>query len=500
MIKKILVANRGEIAVRIIRGCRELGIPTVAVYSEVDRESLHVQVADEAVCIGPPAPLQSYLNIEAIIKTAKATRADAIHPGYGFLAENHLFARRCEEEGITFIGPDSQALKLVGDKVASRETMVEAGVPIIPGMMHKGGATDDFLREAEKIGYPVLVKASAGGGGKGMRVVRSKDELQEAVEAGMREAKSAFGDESVYIEKYIEEPRHIEFQILADKHGHAVHLFERECSIQRRHQKIIEETPSPALDEALREKMGETALKVVKASGYSNAGTVEFLLDQEGNFYFLEVNARLQVEHPVTELVTGIDLVHQQIRIASGAALSVRQKDLEQRGHAIECRIYAEDPENNFLPSPGKIFFMQEPAGPGVRHDCGIYSGWTVPVHYDPILSKLIVWGENRDVAGKRMMSALGELTILGIQTTVGFLRDVIVHPEFAAGRTYTSFIERHLADWGEDQDGECLNVALAAAAIASFNEASRPKSSNRFREEVYTPWRTVGKWEIASS
>ena len=500
MMKKILIANRGEIAVRIARGCRELGVPTVAVYSEVDRESLHVQTADEAVCIGPPPPLQSYLNIDAIIKTAKATGADAIHPGYGFLAENHLFAQRCEEENIVFIGPDSRALKLVGDKVASRETMIRADVPIIPGMMHKGGGSEEFVEEAEKIGYPVLIKASAGGGGKGMRVVRSKEELKEAVEAGMREAKSAFGDESVYIEKYIEEPRHIEFQILADKHGRAVHLFERECSIQRRHQKIVEETPSTALSEELRAKMGKTALKVVKASGYSNAGTVEFLLDQDGSFYFLEVNARLQVEHPVTELVTGIDLVHQQIHIASGEELTIQQGELKQRGHAIECRIYAENPESNFLPSPGKILFMQEPSGPGVRHDCGIYSGWTVPVHYDPILSKLIVWGENREIACQRMIGALSELTILGIQTTTGFLGDVVAHPEFAAGRTYTSFIEKNMTDWRESQEGECLNVALAAAAVASFENTFRPKASTQLREETYSPWRTIGKWEVTSS
>lgn len=500
MIKKLLIANRGEIAVRIMRGCRELGIPTVAVYSEVDRESLHVQAADEAVCIGPPAPLQSYLSIDAIMDTAKATGADAIHPGYGFLAENHLFAQWCEEEGIVFIGPDSKALKLVGDKVASRETMTKAEVPIIPGMMHKGGRTEDFMAEADRIGYPVLIKASLGGGGKGMRVVRSKDELKEAVEAGMREAKSAFGDESVYIEKYIEEPRHVEFQILADKHGHAIHLFERECSIQRRHQKIVEETPSTALSEELRAEMGEIALKVVKASGYTNAGTVEFLLDKDGNFYFLEVNARLQVEHPITELVTGVDLVHQQIRIASGEKLPLRQEDLKQRGHAIECRIYAEDPENNFLPSPGKILFMQEPGGPGVRHDCGVYSGWTVPVHYDPILSKLIVWGENREIARQRMISALSELTILGIQTTVGFLRDVVAHPEFGAGRTYTSFIEKNMTVWKEGGERECLDVALAAAAITSLENKSRPKGTVQLREEALTPWQTVGKWEIASS
>ena len=469
MIKKVLIANRGEIAVRIVRGCRELGIPTVAVYSEVDRESLHVQAADEAVCIGPPAPLQSYLNIDAIINTAQATGADAIHPGYGFLAENHLFAKRCEDEGIVFIGPNSEALKLVGDKVASRETMIEAGVPIIPGMMHKGGTAEDFMAEADTIGYPVLVKASAGGGGKGMRVVRSKDALREAVAAGMREARSAFGDESVYIEKFIEEPRHIEFQIVADVHGNAVHLFERECSIQRRHQKIVEETPSTALNAELRAKMGETALQVVRASGYSNAGTVEFLLDEGGHFYFLEVNARLQVEHPVTELVTGVDLVHQQIRIASGETLTLRQDDVKQRGHAIECRIYAEDPEQNFLPAPGTILVMQEPGGPGVRHDCGIYTGWTVPVNYDPILSKLIVWGETREVARQRMISALSELTILGIQTTVGFLKDVVAHPEFAAGRTHTSFIEKNMAGWKEEGKKEWLDVALAAAAISSL-------------------------------
>jgi acetyl-CoA carboxylase biotin carboxylase subunit len=499
MFNKILVANRGEIAVRVMRACRELGIPTVAVYSEVDRESLHVQTADEAVCIGPAAPLQSYLNADAIIRAVRKTGADAIHPGYGFLSENHLFTQRCEDEGIVFIGPDSKALKLVGDKVASRETMMQAGVPLIPGMMHRGCGADDFASEAEKIGYPVLVKASAGGGGKGMRIVRSKGELKEAMEAGMREAKSAFGDESVYIEKYIEEPRHIEFQILADKRGNAVHLFERECSIQRRHQKIVEETPSIALNDELRRRMGKIALKVVEASGYSNAGTVEFLVDREEHFYFLEVNARLQVEHPVTELVTGIDLVHQQIRIASGKELGLRQEDLEQRGHAIECRIYAEDPQNNFLPSPGKILFMQEPSGPGVRHDCGIYSGWTVPVQYDPILSKLIVWGENRDVACRRMVSALSELTILGIRTTVGFLRDIIAHPQFAAGRTYTSFIEEHMSDWTEAGKKEYVDVALAAAAISSHGQHSYVKTLNVSREQAPTPWQTVGRWEIAS-
>ncbi len=499
-IHKILVANRGEIAVRVMRGCREMGIPTVAVYSEVDRDSLHVQMADEAILIGPPPPLESYLNIEAIIGAVRASGADAIHPGYGFLSENHLFARRCEEEGVVFIGPGSEAMKLVGDKVASRETMEKAGVPLIPGMMHKGGSPDRFAAEAEKIGYPVLVKASAGGGGKGMRVVRSREALREGIEAGMREARSAFGDESVYIEKFIEDPRHIEFQILADRHGHAVHLFERECSIQRRHQKVVEETPSPALDEDLRLRMGETALKVVRASGYTNAGTVEFLLDTNGDFYFLEVNARLQVEHPVTELVTGLDLVHQQIRVACGERLAFRQEDLRQRGHAIECRIYAEDPARNFMPSPGTILFMQEPGGPGVRHDCGIYSGWTVPVNYDPILSKVVTWGENREIARRRMIAALSELAILGIETTTGFLRDVLAHPEFAAGRTSTSFIERHLAGWKENGESGNLEIALAAAAL--FRQQDTFTSSRASGRSIRkpSPWQTVGKWEIASS
>ncbi|UCE21889.1 MAG: ATP-grasp domain-containing protein [Candidatus Aminicenantes bacterium] len=359
MFKKILIANRGEIAVRIIKACQEMGISTVAVYSEADRESLHVQMADEAFCIGPAPAVESYLHMDGIIRTAHAAGAEAIHPGYGFLAENAEFDRLCEKENIVFIGPNSKALKLVGDKVRSRQTMEKAGVPIIPGM--KGIPKDfyEFESEAKKIGYPVMIKASAGGGGKGMRVVSSPKDLKSALEAGMREAKSAFGDESVYLEKFIEEPRHVEFQVLADNHGNVVHLFERECSIQRRHQKIVEETPSQALTPELRQRMGETAKKVMQVSGYNNAGTVEFLLDKDKNFYFLEVNARLQVEHPVTELTTGVDLVHQQVLIASGEKLSFKQEDLSQRGHSIEGRIYAEDPHTNFLPSSGKVLFLK---------------------------------------------------------------------------------------------------------------------------------------------
>jgi len=371
MFKKILIANRGEIAVRIIKACREMSISTVAVFSEADRNSLHVISADEALLIGPAPAIDSYLNIDRIMEAAKKTGAEAIHPGYGFLAENADFVKRCEAEGIVFIGPNSKAMRLVGDKVRSRQTMEKAGIPIIPGMKGIPSRMEDYATEAERIGYPIMIKASAGGGGKGMRVVHSEMDLLAGLEAGQREAKSAFGDESIYLEKYIVEPRHVEFQVLADNHGHVVHLFERECSIQRRHQKIVEESPSQALDPELREKMGETAKKVIQVSGYNNAGTVEFLMDRDRNFYFLEVNARLQVEHPVTEFITGIDLVHQQIAIASGEKLSISQDELEQKGHAIECRIYAEDPFNNFLPSAGKVHFLKEPSGPGVRHDCG---------------------------------------------------------------------------------------------------------------------------------
>jgi acetyl-CoA carboxylase biotin carboxylase subunit len=496
MFNKILIANRGEIAVRIMKACRELGIKSVAVYSTIDRNALHVQVADEAVCIGGAPPGESYLNIEAIIEAVKKAGAEAVHPGYGFLAENYLFAQRCESENIVFIGPNSKAMKLVGDKVASREVTGKAGIPLIPGMKNKSTNVDECLAEAEKIGYPVLLKASGGGGGKGMRVVNSRAELAAAVEAGMREAQAAFGDPSIYLEKFIEQPRHIEFQVLADNHGNAVHLFERECSIQRRHQKIIEETPSTALDEDLRRRMGETALKVVEVSGYTNAGTVEMLLDKNKNYYFLEVNARLQVEHPVTELVAGIDLVHAQIRLAAGEKLWLKQGQLGQKGHAIECRIYAEDPENNFLPSAGKILYMREPSGPGLRHDCGIYSGYEVSVYYDPILSKLIAWAPDRELCCKRMATALAGFPILGIKTNVEFLKEVISHPEFLAGRTRTDFITRHMSNWKPASGEDVLNDALLAAAIyskyAGKNAAAVYKS-----DEITSPWRMMEGWQI---
>jgi acetyl-CoA carboxylase biotin carboxylase subunit len=499
MFKKILIANRGEIAIRVVKACREMGILTVAVYSDADRKSLHVQIADEAVAIGPPPAVESYLNMDRIIAAARATGAEAIHPGYGFLAENSDFARRCEKEKIVFIGPNSNALELVGDKVRARQTMAKAGVSIIPGMNSIPKDLSEYNAAAKKLSYPVMIKASAGGGGKGMRIVCGEQELRPALEAGRREAKSAFGDESVYLEKYIEEPRHVEFQVLADNYGNTVHLFERECSIQRRHQKIVEESPSQALDPELRTKMGETAKKVVRAAGYNNAGTVEFLLDKNNNDYFLEVNARLQVEHPVTELCTGVDLVHQQIRIASGEKLSFNQMDLQQRGHAIECRIYAEDPKNNFLPSSGKILFLKEPKGPGVRHDCGVYSGWEVPIYYDPILAKLIVWAENRESACDRMLAALDDYVILGISTSIRFLKDIIGHSEFRAGRTNTGFIKNHFENWEEKaKSGDELRLALSAAAFDALNSGlSRKSVMSAGQEATVSAWQALGHWRL---
>ncbi|MCK4547954.1 MAG: acetyl-CoA carboxylase biotin carboxylase subunit [Candidatus Eisenbacteria sp.] len=497
MLKKILVANRGEIAVRVLRAAREMGIPTVAVYSEADDDAFHLRFADETVCIGPAEPAASYLNFDRIFEAVETTGADALHPGYGFLAENYQFAQECEKQGITFIGSSSESIRLLGSKTESRQAMMAAGIPLIPGMHATADSTEEFVAEAGKVGYPVLIKAAGGGGGKGMRIVRDESGLEEAVAAARREAGSAFGNDAVYLEKLIEKPRHVEFQILADQHGNAIHLFERECSIQRRHQKIVEESPSVALDPELRQRMGETAVKVVLASNYTNAGTVEFLLDRNREFYFLEVNTRIQVEHPVTELITGIDLVKAQIRIAAGEPLGIRQEDLLQRGHAIECRVYAEDPENNFLPCAGKILFAEEPVGPGIRVDSGIYSGYTVPVHYDPILSKVIVWAETRDEAIQKMRQALAAYPILGIRTIVPFLGAVLDHPEFVGGNTYTDFIDEHLKDWTlETDEGDVLDAALIAGALATSKRTTDLPAGVR---RMPTPWETLGKWEIAA-
>ena len=498
MFKKILIANRGEIAVRIIRACREMAIRSVAVYSEADRSALHVQLADEAYSIGPSAPLESYLAMDKIIETARKADVDAIHPGYGFLAENHHFAAICEEQGIVFIGPGAQAMKLVGDKVASRKTLSRVGIPIIPGMKTKSGTYEKYRDTAAKIGYPVMIKASAGGGGKGMRIVNDAKTLKSALEAGRREAGTAFGDASVYLEKVIRHPRHIEFQVLADNEGNSIHLFERECSIQRRHQKIVEETPSTALDASLRERMGETAVQIVRETGYTNAGTVEFLLDEDGVYYFLEVNARIQVEHPITEMVTGIDLVQRQIRIASGEALDICQSDLQQRGHAIECRLYAEDPKSGFLPSLGRILFQNDPSGPGIRMDSGIYSGYEVTRYYDPILAKLITWGEDRECARKRMVQALKETVILGISTTVPYLIAVMENRAFIKGRTTTDFIQTQMQEWKAESDKRTHHIAILAAALQSGG----PKAYRDDEAEGmnYSPWLTGGRWRAGTS
>jgi len=498
MFDKVLIANRGEIACRIIHACRELDIPSVVVYSEADATALHVLEADEAICVGPPPPLESYLAIDKIIAAAKETGCCAIHPGYGFLAENHTFAQKCKDEGLVFIGSSPESIRVMGNKVEARQMMIKAGVPVIPGMQASAVDVDLFSKEADKVGYPVLLKAAAGGGGKGMRVVEKADELAEALEGAQREAKSAFGDDSVYLEKFIENPRHIEFQVFGDTHGNAVHLFERECSIQRRHQKIVEETPSVALTPEIRQKMGEAAVKVVKACDYSNAGTVEFLLDKNSNFYFLEMNTRIQVEHPITEMVVGVDLVVEQIKVAAGHELSYKQDELTQKGHAIECRVYAEDAANKFLPAAGTIHYMKEPSGPGVRVDGGVYSGVEVSVFYDPILSKLITWGPDREAARKRMIKALSEYVILGVTTQVDYLRDVLNHKEFIEGRTYTDFIPTHMPEWSPAETDESSVPIILAAGVVHGQMASRNVGTGMQSEEAMpTPWQTVGKWEI---
>lgn len=449
MFNKILIANRGEIACRVIRACRELGIETVAIYSEADREALHVQMADEAYCVGPTPSQKSYLNIPNIISAASIAKVDAIHPGYGFLSENSHFAEICEECGFTFIGPSPEVIDKMGDKASARRTMIAAGVPVVPGT--EMGITDkaQAIQKAEEIGYPVIIKASAGGGGRGMRVAHHRAELLQSIDTASAEAEAAFGNAEVYLEKYIEEPRHIEFQILADSYGHVIHLGERDCSIQRRHQKVLEEAPSPALTEELRKKMGDAAVKAAAAVGYVNAGTIEFLLDKNNEFYFMEMNTRIQVEHPVTELITGIDLVKSQIRIAAGQELTLKQEDIEFRGAAIECRINAEDPERNFMPSPGTVTAFFTPGGPGVRLDSAIYPGYTIPPYYDSMVGKLIVWGADRDEAIARMKRALDEFVIDGVKTTIPFHHLVLNNAFFRRGEVYTNFIQRRILNQG---------------------------------------------------
>ena len=499
MFRKVLIANRGEIAVRVIRACRELGISPVAVYSQVDRQALHVQMADEAYLIGPAPAAESYLVIDRIIAAALACGAEAIHPGYGFLAENADFARACEQQGLVFIGPPSAAIALMGDKTAARRAMQQAGVPVVPGIDHVLQDDAEARQVIAAMGYPVMIKAALGGGGKGMRLVRDEGGLAEALRAARSEARSSFGDPAIYIEKYVTNPRHIEIQVLADAHGRIIHLGERECSLQRRHQKVVEESPAPLMTEDLRARMGQAAVRVAQAANYCNAGTVEFLVDPERNFYFLEMNTRLQVEHPVTEMVTGLDLVKAQIRIAAGEPLAWRQDEVVLRGAAIECRIYAEDPDFNFRPSPGRITILRSPAGAWVRDDRGVHVGGEVSPYYDPLVAKLIVWGPSRMEAIARMRRALDEYIIAGIRTTIPFHRWLMDDEEFQAGSLDTGFIERRYQPLRPKLAVLTQDLPLIAAALdylAATKQAAANQAANGEPERT-SPWKLAGRVEL---
>jgi len=499
-IKKILIANRGEIAIRINRTCRELGFSTVAVFSDVDRRALHVRYADEAYLLGAAPSKDSYLNIERIIQIAKEHDVDAIHPGYGFLSENFEFAQACEEAEITFIGPSSEVIKIMGDKEIARETMIKAGIPVVPGTEGKSRLSDDeLILAAEEIGYPLLIKASAGGGGKGMRSVFKSDEMISAIKMARTESQSAFGDDNVYIEKMIDKARHIEFQILADQHGNTIHLGERECSIQRRHQKLLEEAPSPYLNNhpELRQKMGEMAIKAAKAVNYENAGTVEFLVDKKENFYFLEMNTRLQVEHPITEAITGIDIVEEQIRIARGRQLSITQDELQINGWAIECRINSEDAYNNFLPSVGIIIEHAAPSGPGVRIDTGVYNSFEITPYYDPLISKLIVWGKSRAQAILRTRRALEEYKIVGIVSNLPFHQNLINQTRFMAGNYDSQFVEERFSMKKADESKEIYpEIAAIFATLSAFRRTELSAHIIRRAERDTSNWKWVGRWE----
>ena len=448
MFDKILIANRGEIAVRIIRACREMGIKTVAVYSEADKDSLHTMLADEAICIGPASSGQSYLNMERILAATVAMKAEAIHPGFGFLSENARFAEMCQRCNIAFIGPSAEIISRMGNKSEARKTMMEAGVPVVPGSKEPVHTAEEALEMAKTIGFPIMIKASSGGGGKGMRVSRSEEDFEANFQNAQMESIKGFSDDTMYLERYVERPRHIEFQIMADQFGHVVHLGERDCSIQRRHQKVLEESPSVAISEELRKEMGETAVRAAKAVGYENAGTIEFLLDKNGNYYFMEMNTRIQVEHPVTEMVSGLDLIKEQIRVAAGEPLSVSQEDIRIKGHAIECRINAENPAKNFMPCPGLITNVHIPGGSGVRVDTHVYNGYKVPANYDSMLMKLIVHGKDREEAIAKMRSALGELIIEGIDTNLDFQFEILSNEAYQAGDIDTDFIPKHFPEY----------------------------------------------------
>jgi len=498
MFSKILIANRGEIAVRVIRACHEMGIAAVAVFSEVDRTALHVLHADEAYSIGAGPAAESYLNIERVLDAARRSGAQAIHPGYGFLSENPRFARACEEAGIKFIGPPVAAMEAMGSKTRARQHMEEAGVPFVPGTARGLKSVAEAEQVATEVGFPVMLKAAAGGGGKGMRLVEKAAELASAFEAARSEAQRSFGADEVYLEKAITNPRHIEMQVLADEHGNTVHLGERECSIQRRHQKVLEEAPSPAVSAEMRRQMGEIAVRAAKAVGYTNAGTIEFLVDANGAFYFLEMNTRLQVEHPVTELVTGLDLVQLQIRIAAGERLPFGQDDVEIRGHAIECRVYAEDPDNNYFPSPGTITSLFAPSGPGIRVDSGIYQGWNVPIEYDPLLAKLVGYGETREQAIGRLQRALQEYSIGGIKTNLRLFRRILTQPEFVAGNANTGLLGRMSRTNAEIPDAEGEQIAAIAAGIFSMlaEKGSSRAIANAGESVAPSSWRRTARTE----
>jgi acetyl-CoA carboxylase biotin carboxylase subunit len=499
VMKRVLIANRGEIAVRIIRACREAGLESVAVYSDADASARHVLLADRACRIGPAPAAESYLNIAAVLAAATASGADAVHPGYGFLSERAAFARACDEAGLTFIGPPGDVIERMGSKIAARELMQSAGVPVVPGATPPDQSDDGIAAAADRLGYPILVKASAGGGGKGMRVVRTVSEVREAAASARREAVAAFGDGTLYVERLIERPRHVEVQVFADSHGRVVHLFERECSVQRRHQKIIEESPSPSLTAAVRARIGEAAVAAARAAGYRNAGTIEFLLEGSGDaakFYFLEMNTRLQVEHPVTEAVTGTDLVRAQLEVAAGGALPWTQDALAQRGHAIECRVYAEDPANGFLPQAGPLLLYREPAGPGIRVDSGVAEGDRIGVNYDPLIAKVTAYADSREHAIARVTAALRSFPILGVRTNVGFLLTVLAHKAFVSGAVHTGFVDDAAAELTKRPAPPPEAIAAAAMALRpSSGQAAMPGAASTPRRERPDPWAHLDRW-----
>lgn len=495
-IRKILIANRGEIAVRIIRACRELGIGTVAVYSDADRAAPHVAMADEAYRLGPAPATSSYLRGDLILEISHRSGADAIHPGYGFLSENADFAEMCDRAAKKFIGPSAAAMRALGSKTQARQAADAAGLPRVPGSTTGLSSIEEALSVAKSIGYPVMLKAAAGGGGKGMRAVLDETQMPSAFQSAGSEAERAFGSGEVYLEKLIERPRHIEIQVIADEHGHCIALGERDCTVQRRHQKVIEEAPSPVVDAELRRRMAETAARLAASAGYTNAGTVEFLLDNSGHFYFLEMNTRLQVEHPVTELVTGLDLVHLQIAIAQGERLPLRQDDVALRGHAIECRIYAEDPENAFMPSPGLITRLVQPAGPGIREDCGVYQGWTVPIDYDPMLSKLIAYAPTRESAIARMLRALDEYAIGGIRSNLALFRRILSDPHFRRAEIDTSYLDRLLSQPVEPVSTDPEAASIAAAIFTTLQEPVNGSALEPGRASGQQQWKLAGRRE----